>query len=630
MSARLLKKILKEQEATQQQNNSFSSSDESNSPKMSAPARNPFDVLVGDDDNENDTGVDQGSDLENLHQSEAQKNKGKQASETEVSAKPVSLANQKLKKGKKKKAKDELDTLSTSKDDKNYCNNMVESLSLGVEDSSMKSKISNTKKSSKLLQLDRRSILQIDPKHLRAENEMRRIFGSKVVSSFERGLQTGTSRQTHGGRRGMHSLKRTMLVTPSEHWPRWDGSLSMEYLETAGGFSYFRYVHSSSYSQAQRAFEAAKAIHDLNGIVNVLAHHPYHVDSLITLAEYFQFSGEHHRSVDAIRQCLYGLECAWHPTFTPLQNICQLKYEHDNNKQLFTALFAHMKNMDKRGCHRSALEICKLLLSLDSDDPMGALFCIDYFSLRADEYLWLEQFADEYGNENSLWLFPNFSFSLAVCRFSLERKENTKDAAERTGRASSADLMKQALLLHPSVLKMLVVKVPLKGQVWIDIVGHSLFKLEQTGIPSLDHLTRIYVERSYLIWRLPHLQKLLKDAAQTVILSLKDEGSDAKDWACVRREVFPHEKNEYRHLLLSDFSDTTASLPPDNLQQFMDDPRVRELDNGEHAMNLADEVRAPRDLSNRNELVVLFESMLPWIDYGREGDQDHQNDHHDE
>lgn len=249
-------------------------------------------------------------------------------------------------------------------------------------------------------------------------------------------------------------------------------------------------------------------------------------------------------SAEATAKCLYGLECAWHPMFTPLQSNCQLKYDHETNRPFFSALFTHMRNMDRRGCHRSALENCKLLLSLDSDDPMGAMFCIDYYALRAEEYSWLEHFVDDYGSDNSLWLFPNFSFSLAVCSFFLEQKEEAKDIEKRIGRASSADLMKQALMLHPSVLRKLAEKVPLKEQVWTTILKHSFFRSEQTGCPSLEHLINIYVERSYLIWRLPGLQKFLKDSANLVITTVSDGATDAKDWACVRKEVFFSEKNE--------------------------------------------------------------------------------------
>lgn len=234
------------------------------------------------------------------------------------------------------------------------------------------------------------------------------------------------------------------------------------------------------------------------------------------------------------------MECAWHPLFSPSRN-CQLKYVHDTNKPFFSALFTYMKNMDRRGCHRSALEICKLLLSLDSNDHVGAMFCIDYYALRTEEYDWLEQFAEEYESDNSLWLFPNFSYSLTICRFYLEHLDGKETDVAK---APSFELMKQALMLHPSVLKKLVVKVPLKERKWDTVVKHSFFGSEETGSPSLDHLIAIYIEKSYIIWRLPDLQKLLYDSAISLVEMLEKKESDVKDWACVRKEAFSWEKNE--------------------------------------------------------------------------------------
>ena len=49
----------------------------------------------------------------------------------------------------------------------------------------------------------------------------------------------------------------------------------------------------------------------------------------------------------------------------------------------------YMQSLSRRGLHRTALEVCKLLLALDSDDPLGALCTIDYLALRAGR--WVQQ-----------------------------------------------------------------------------------------------------------------------------------------------------------------------------------------------------------------------------------------------
>jgi hypothetical protein len=61
---------------------------------------------------------------------------------------------------------------------------------------------------------------------------------------------------------------------------------------------------------------------------------------------------------------------------------------------------------------------------LDSDDPLGSLFCIDYFALRAEQYEWLQSFVNVYGKDHSLALLPSFSFSLALSQFHLDAQKS--------------------------------------------------------------------------------------------------------------------------------------------------------------------------------------------------------------
>ncbi|KAB2597960.1 transcription factor 25-like [Pyrus ussuriensis x Pyrus communis] len=551
MLGRMLKKVLKEQEEEEDRHVIESELEgEEESQQLNRKVKiNPLDLLNGGDDDDN-------------HQEDESETVDEPVvvvPELKTKAGGASTNYHQSKKKKKKKSKEASSSSSAASNVEKPLDGILESISLD------------------------------DPEKAASGNgceNLAKPCAPSVVKSFEKHERSGgSSRRVRGGRRAANIPRKTILVTASEHWGHWGGSFSMEFLQVIDGYHHVRYVHSSSYLQAQRAFEAAKAIHDIDGIASILLYNPYHLDSLITMAEYYKFSGEHQISAELISKCLYALECACNPMFTPLQGNCQLKYSHETNKSLFTVPFTHMRNMDRRGCHRSALEVCKLLLSLDSDDPMGAMFCIDYFSSRAEEYAWLERFSEEYKSDNSLWLFPNFSYSLAICHFYLEKEESSK-----------ADLMKQALMLHPSVLKKLVEKVPLKDKVWAQILKNP----------------------NFLPWRLPDMHDLLRDAAQLVIETLRHNSSDKDDWACVRKEAFSSEKNEYAHLLVSDFSLSVPTAPPEVLQQFLGDPRE-----GGHApgsvANVGNPVefgRAPRDVANRNALAVLLESFLPWAYYG--------------
>lgn len=90
----------------------------------------------------------------------------------------------------------------------------------------------------------------------------------------------------------------------------------------------------------------------------------------------------------------------------------------------------------------------------------------------------------------------------------------------------------------------------------------------------------------------------------------------------------------YGHLLVSDFSDSVASIPPENLQHFIGVPRMREGMHDENQFaNLQGNGHAPpRAVANRNALAVLFESMLPWVTYEdrEDGGPDGANNQHND
>lgn len=158
----------------------------------------------------------------------------------------VNSTNLKIQKKKKKKGKQGL--LANNEEHGGFSDLMFEDLTIGddssrmqcLSSSSTKPQYGNLNNNMGKVKKCRSSILHADPRYLIAENELRRIFGSKVVSSFGRSHQIGKSRQSRGARRGSHNHRKTILISPSEHWPRWDGSLSMELLETKDGFHYFR------------------------------------------------------------------------------------------------------------------------------------------------------------------------------------------------------------------------------------------------------------------------------------------------------------------------------------------------------------------------------------------------------
>ena len=111
----------------------------------------------------------------------------------------------------------------------------------------------------------------------------------------------------------------------------------------------------------------------------------------------------HHvlRTSNCLHRCLFTLESAFHPLFTPWEGNCRLPYSIVANRcvrasavvaacaactltpsflahsGLYTALFRHMQTVGRAGCVHTAFELAKLMLHLDpAVDPRRVLLCI--------------------------------------------------------------------------------------------------------------------------------------------------------------------------------------------------------------------------------------------------------------
>ena len=74
-----------------------------------------------------------------------------------------------------------------------------------------------------------------------------------------------------------------------------------------------------------------------------------------------------------------------------LQKIFSSSFKIDFHffRAFFIAIFRHIHYVGARACHRTALEFCKLALSLDPlEDPLGILLLMDFYAIRAQQYSW--------------------------------------------------------------------------------------------------------------------------------------------------------------------------------------------------------------------------------------------------
>jgi hypothetical protein len=171
-------------------------------------------------------------------------------------------------------------------------------------------------------------VLQPDPKFLDPQSELKRIFGGNVVKAAMREEQQerrGASGRRGAGRGGAAArLRRAVLVQPRDHWPPYTpGGLEMQVAQTTGEEVLFCFRHGADYMQAQREYEVAASSHDPNAIVGVLQFYPYHIGSLMQLAEVHSIrGGELERAGDMYERALFAMERGTRPSLCFYTEAC--------------------------------------------------------------------------------------------------------------------------------------------------------------------------------------------------------------------------------------------------------------------------------------------------------------------
>ena len=297
----------------------------------------------------------------------------------------------------------------------------------------------------------------VDTRRLKAEDELRSIFGAKVIHAVETeegnrgGLGLGGGNRgslTSAGTRGvgrpttgakLASTTRSTLVQPKDSWPPLRAKhvgLAMECVGVEGHVKTFRFVRDAAGADADAAYQRAVASHDPNNLHALLQYWPWHVDALCALSDVYHYAGEGSKSAELLERALYAMEGAWHPWFVGCVADGTARMDarvvpagadggaeggadggaEDASGLFFGTMFKHVQALTRRGCHRAALECSKLALSLDRTDPRGFLCCVDYFALRCGEEDWLLDFADSFRSDGSLLSHPSYAYSTALAR----------------------------------------------------------------------------------------------------------------------------------------------------------------------------------------------------------------------
>lgn len=494
-----------------------------------------------------------------------------------------------------------------------------------------------------------KKVLHVEPRLLNADAELKRLFGSKVVDSERRAEEAGSNAaaRRRGRAGGRSNLRRKVnLVSPRENWfPEAPGlvmELDSEATELdASDVRYYRYVYEASYAKIQEEYRVLVGSHDPNLLVELFSRYPYHVDTLLQLAEIYRQMGELDRAAEMVERCLHILEASWNVSFKPFDGYCRLRFDVLENRALYVALFRYSQLLTRRGLHRTALEISKLLLGLDPErDPMGMLMLADSFALLSGEYKWIQDMQTHF-TPLPVKYFPNFAASSALAAESIRLGISGISSRGGTGKAKKAEaqgskheksdgnikgpdeLLTDALLTFPMLLRPLLSAIQDESGVWTE---HRLFDeawysagYNDNGV--LVRMCRVYAERSKLLWNPTSNKQLLlrcaraagklDTAAGTGIdprtgrsssAFVKDSSRHSRVATCRTRRAEAGEwlrtNGLYRTVQISDFTDSTTNLPAELLAG----------EGGDRAVGAP----APRNVSLAESAMEFLQSLLPW------------------
>lgn len=485
--------------------------------------------------------------------------------------------------------------------------------------------------------------LSVDPRLLNADAELKKLFGSRAIEA-ERRDEEQTARRRGRPPARPHTRRRVSLVSPRDTWWNHAPGLTMVLdeeatKENADGIRYFRYKHEASYARIQNEYRTLVNMHDPNLLVELSSRCPYHVDTLLQLAELYRQMGELDRAAEMIERALYVLESSWSVSFKPYDGSCRLRFDILENRSLYVALFRYSQLLTRRGLHRTALEIAKLLLNFAPErDPMGMLMLADSFALLSGEYKWIKDVRRAF-HSIPIEYFPNFAASEAIACESIRlgitgmsgkgrklgKKQNESAQMTNDDVDDPDELLTDALLVFPMLLRPLLSAIQDNSGVWTE---HRLFHetwyeagYEDYGV--LTRMCRVYAERSKLLWNSSNSKEMLLRCARKAgeLDTAAGMGIDpvtGRSTSARVKDVKQHERvarcramratagewlrksGLYQHVQIADFTDSTTNLPAELLAG----------DGADHAVGAA----VPREVSITQSAMEFLQSLLPWRD----------------
>ncbi|KAG5518201.1 hypothetical protein PMAC_003387 [Pneumocystis sp. 'macacae'] len=338
-------------------------------------------------------------------------------------------------------------------------------------------------------QQEQLNLLVIDQNFLDPDAEMRKLFGKMVLDDDNYSKKKSKKYKTNF----KNKPNRSPLMVFKESWPPFfNNGLSMDIID------YALDILNLSFPRIIKIPNATYHVGTLLQVSEILKHQGNYQNSLDLVGWLLFFN---YKGLIVIDRALYSLGRGFHPMFNISTGRVRLPFEYFENRVMYLALHKHIRNLEKKGCWRTAFEFNKLLLRhfcidccilfngkfslspLEDSDNYGALLTIDFFALKAKEYDYIIELREWY-DQNYLRKLPSFAFSYALALFYKENKDNSY--------IISKEKIVEAAFSFPWVIKSLFLLLKLSVP-----NGYELFS-PPTNLDAL--YMDIYLSRAKDIW----------------------------------------------------------------------------------------------------------------------------------
>lgn len=314
-------------------------------------------------------------------------------------------------------------------------------------------------------------------------------------------------------------------------------------------------------------------------------------------------SEDNSMAAELIEHALYAFECAFHSMFSVTSGSCRLDYRRQENRGFFIVLFKHAQFLASRACPRTALELSKLILSLDPEnDPLAIILLIDFYALRSKQYEFLIQLYREWETSHNLSLLPNMAYSYALALYHMNRMDESDVAIQ------------YALAMFPGVLKLIIDELSIQAD--SRVASHKYFGpgCFSSSPLALQQLMQLYIARSTIVWSGDsEILMWLERNVHVVLDKVDDKDEVINECITKRSSRYPHPpRNILRHVILSEFKEKVPIadfLKKDNEAIVHFDP-LPPID----SINIYERPKATRAQQlprTANGLQLFFESLLP-------------------